>query len=386
MKFDQFLKARIKITLLISVISTLILSAFSGSIYYFYKKQIILEISDQLKSITFEIAKKVENPVVDFSIVKNMKIPADTYVCIFNPQADVVFYRGKMCKIPYHFSGFRIFGYDVVYGAALKKEAGLYHIYAGKNLRNTLNHIDKLKFILFYLTFAISVLILAFAFVISKSIISPIKDIFDKQERFTQNVSHDLRTPLTVMSSNIYLIEQKKYQNIEKNIENIKKTVEYMKKLVSDLLFFSQIGDKEKKKINLNELIKEQINLLLPRITEKNIKVFLEEKGTAEIFAAERDMEMLFSNLLENAIKYNHENGEIHIIIKPRQISIKNTGKIIKKENIKRIFDRFYREEKSRTTEGSGLGLSIVKEVADYYKMKIKVETDEKFNTFTVRW
>ncbi len=385
MKIDQFLKARLKITLLISIISTLILSAFSGSIYYFYKKQIILEISDQLKSITFEIAKKVENPVVDFSIVKNMRIPNDTYVCIFNPQADVVFYRGKMCKIPYHFSGFRIFGYDVIYGTSFKKQSGVYHIYAGKNLENTLNHIEKLKFILFYLTFSISVIILAIAFIISKNIIYPIKEIFDKQERFTQNVSHDLRTPLTVMSSNLYLIEQKNYQNIEKNIENIKKTVEYMKKLVSDLLFFSQIGEKEKKKIRINDIIKEQLNLMMPRIAEKKIKVLLKEQGTAEIIASERDMEMMFSNLIENAIKYNYENGEIHIIIKPKTVVIKNTGKIIKKENINKIFDRFYREEKSRTTEGSGLGLSIVKEVADHYKMKIKVETDNKYNIFIIR-
>ena len=386
MKLDQFLKARIKITLLISIISTLILSAFSGSIYYFYKKQIILEISDQLKSIAFEIAKKVENPVVDFSIVKNMKIPPDTYVCIFNPQADVVFYRGKMCKIPYHFSGFRIFGNDVVYGVSFKKEAGTYHIYVGKNLKNILNHIDKLKFILFYLTFAISLIILVLSFLISKNIISPIKEVFEKQERFTQNVSHDLRTPLTVMSSNLYLIEQKKYQNIEKNIENIKKTVEYMKKLVSDLLFFSQIGEREKSKISLNKIIKDQLNLFAPKIIEKNIQVYIREDGNAEIFASERDMEMLISNLIENAIKYNYQNGEIWIWIKPKQIEIRNTGKLIKKENIKKIFERFYREEKSRTTEGSGLGLSIVKEIADHYKIKIKVDTDGKYNIFTLRW
>ena len=386
MKLDQFIKARLKITLVISIISTLILSAFSGSIYFFYKKQLILEISDQLKSIAFEIAKKVENPVIDFSIVKNMKIPPDSYVCIFNPQADVVFYRGKLCQIPYHFSGFRIFGTDVVYGVSFKKEAGEYHIYVGKNLRNILKHIEKLKLILFYLTFAISIIILVIAFLISKNIISPIKEVFEKQERFTQNVSHDLRTPLTVMSSNLYLIEQKKYQNIEKNIENIKKTVEYMKKLVSDLLFFSQIGEREKTKINLNNLIKEQINLFLPKIQEKNIKVEIIEKGQAEIEASDRDMEMLFGNLIENAIKYNHENGEIIIKIKPRYIEIKNTGKLIKKENIKKIFERFYREEKSRTTEGSGLGLSIVKEVADYYKMKIKVDVNDRYNIFSIRW
>ncbi|WP_456382537.1 sensor histidine kinase [Persephonella sp.] len=386
MKLDQFLKARLKITLLISAISTLILSAFSGSIYYFYKEQILYEISDELKSIAFEVSKAVENPIVDFSIVRNINIPDDTYLCIYNHEAKMVFYKNKLCNIDRFFSGFRIIDYDVIFGSSIKKGNTLYHVYVGKNLARILASLEKLKLILFYLTFVISTFILVFSFLISKKILSPIKQTFEKQERFTQNVSHDLRTPLTVISTNLYLIKQKNFQNIQQNIENITKTVEYMKNLVNDLLFISQIGEKEKKPVNINEVIKKQLSILSPKIEEKKLGVIVKEEDTITIEANEGDMEKLFSNLLENAIKYNYENGEIVITIKKKSVSIKNTGKPIDKNNINKIFERFYREDKSRTSEGCGLGLAIVKEIADHYNLKIKVKVDGVYNEFIVRF
>ncbi|WP_457641643.1 sensor histidine kinase [Persephonella sp.] len=385
MKFDQFLKARIKITLLISFISTLILAAFSGSIYYFYKEQIVYGITDELKSIAFEISKKLDDPVTDFSAVQQIQIPQDTYLCVFNHKAAIIFYKGKLCKVNQYFTGFRLIGTEVIYGVKIQKSYDYYHVYVGKNLVNILMNFEKLKFILFYSTFAISTVILVISFFISKKILSPIQETLEKQERFTQNISHDLRTPLTVISTNLYLIQQKNYQNIENNIDNIKKNVDYMKNLVSDLLFMTQIGKKEKGKININEIIKKQLEIIKPKIEEKKLSLKIFEEGEVYVTANERDMEMLFSNLLENAVKYNYERGEIIITIKNKQISIKNTGKIIEKENLKKIFERFYREEKSRTTEGSGLGLSIVKEIADYYKFKIKVKVDNRYNEFIVK-
>lgn len=386
MKIDQFLKARFKITLLISMISTLILSAFSGSIYYFYREQILYGISDQLKSIALETSQTVESPIVNLSLVKNINIPEDTYLCIYDTNEKMIFYKNKLCNIHKFFSGFKIIGYDIVFGTSIKKNNTLYQIYVGKNLERILSNIEKLKLILIYLTFVLSTIILVFSFFISKKILSPIKETLEKQERFTQNVSHDLRTPLTVISSNLYLIKQKNFQGIEKNIENISKTVEYMKNIVSDLLFMSQIGEKEKKVININDLIKKLIHIFSPQIEEKNLGVLLKEEDKIEIEANPADIEKLFSNLIENAIKYNQNNGEIIITIRKKSVSIKNTGKLINKENLNKIFERFYREDKARTTQGSGLGLAIVKEIADYYRFKIKVKVEGGYNEFIVKF
>jgi len=169
MKLDQFLKARFKITLLISSISTLILAAFSGSIYYFYKEQILYEISDELKSLAFEVSKAVENPVVDFSIVKNVNIPDDTYLCVYNHEAKMVFYKNKLCDIDRFFQGFTIKGYDVLFGSSIKKNGTLYHVYVGKNLSKILANLEKLKLILIYATFVISTFILVFSFRFTRS-------------------------------------------------------------------------------------------------------------------------------------------------------------------------------------------------------------------------
>ncbi len=386
MKLDQFLKARFKITLLISAISTFILSAFSGSIYYFYKEQILYEISDELKGIAFEVSKTVENPVVDFSIVKNIDIPDDTYLCVYNYDTKMVFYKNRLCNISQFFNGFNVIGHDVLFGGSVKKGDTLYYVYVGKNLSKILANLEKLKLILIYTTFVISTLILVFSFLISKRILSPIKEAFDKQERFTQNVSHDLRTPLTVISTNLYLIKQKKFKNIEKNIENISKTVDYMKNLVNDLLFISHIGEKEKKKVNINEIIKKQLSILSPKIEEKSLGILVKEEDNLEVEATETDMEKLFFNLLENAIKYNYKNGEIIVNIKKKTVSIKNTGKPIDKENIDKIFERFYREDRSRTSEGYGLGLAIVKEIADHYRLRIKVKSEGVHNEFVIKF
>ncbi|NPA13384.1 MAG: HAMP domain-containing histidine kinase [Aquificae bacterium] len=386
MKFDPFLKARFKITILISFISTLILSAFSGSIYYFYREQLLYENADELKSIVFEVSKAVENPAVDMSLIKTIKIPRDTYLCIYNYEAKIVLYKNKMCNIKEFFSGFKIHGNDLIFGTAIKKGDTLYYIYAGKDLSKLLASLEKLKLILFYMTFLISFGILVFSFIISKRILSPIKETFEKQERFTQNVSHDLRTPLTVISTNLYVIKQKNFQNIKQNIENISKTVDYMKNLVNDLLFISQIGEKEKKPVNINEIIKKQLSILSPKIEEKNLGVILKEEEQVIVEANQGDMEKLFSNLLENAIKYNYPNGEIIITIKKKTVSIKNTGKPIDKENVNKIFERFYREDNSRSSEGCGLGLAIVKEIADHYNFKIKVKVDGVYNEFIVRF
>ncbi|EDP73713.1 hypothetical protein [Hydrogenivirga sp. 128-5-R1-1] len=93
--FDQFTKARLKITLLISVITAVILSAFGGTVYYFYKQQIVFEISDKLKSTAFEIARNLEEIPNDMFLLQKLKIPDDVYACIYNYSSVYFFIKVK---------------------------------------------------------------------------------------------------------------------------------------------------------------------------------------------------------------------------------------------------------------------------------------------------
>ncbi len=387
MKLDQFLKARLKITFFITIISSIIISIFSATIYYFYKEQIIYDLNDELKSTAFAGLKLIEKSNSGFEVLERLKIPYRGFVCIYDYRNSVLFFKGRQCDIHSHFTGFQRIEDNVVYGITFEKDLYPYHIYVGKSLLGIIAYLEKLKITLLYSAFVVSILIMFSAFFVSKQILSPIQETLERQERFTENVSHDLRTPLAVISTHLYAIKQKNFQNVEKNIQSIENTVEYMKKLISNILFMAQVkNQKINSKININSIIKRQLSIYETEINKKNLKVNFIENSQIFIEADEKDIEMMISNLIENAIKYNKENGEIIIETKNKTLTIKNTGNLIKEEDIDKIFDRFYRGEKSRTTEGTGLGLSIVKEIADHYKIKIKVKVDEKYNEFILKF
>ncbi|EDP73712.1 HAMP domain-containing sensor histidine kinase [Hydrogenivirga sp. 128-5-R1-1] len=268
----------------------------------------------------------------------------------------------------------------------INKNLDQYHIYVGKDLKNILKDMYKLKAILFYSFFGLSSVLLVFSFYISKYILRPLKLSMKKQEEFIQNTSHDLKTPLTVISSNIQLMKHKNFQNIEKNIEITESNLGYMKKIVEDMLFLSSIGQKTKEKVDINKIISEIIQYFEEKIKEKKLNIEINLNGNLHIYANYEDIKRLFFNLIENAIKYNDENGKIIIQSKNKTIYIKNTGKLIKEEDRDKIFDRFYRADKSRSSEGTGLGLAIVNEIAKLYGIKIKVKIENNMNVFILKF
>jgi signal transduction histidine kinase len=95
-------------------------------------------------------------------------------------------------------------------------------------------------------------------------------------------------------------------------------------------------------------------------------------------------MEVCFSNLIENAIKYNEKNGIIEIEFDKSKVKIKNTGKSINKPE--KIFEKFYREDSAGTTEGLGLGLSIVKKICDKYGFKVSYSFRDNMNNFIIKF
>jgi len=384
MKLNEFIKARLKITFIISFIATIILSAFGGTVYYFYKQQIVYEVSDRLKSLSFDVARKLESSPDDWSVVSSIRVPENNFVCVYNYSTGLLFYNGKMCNYNKNFSGFHVFNKEVVFGITVNKNFDQYHIYVGESLDNILKTVYKLKATIFYTFFGISLIIFVFAFYVSKYVIKPLQIALKQQEKFIQNTSHDLKTPLSIISSNFYLIKHKNFKNIDKNIKILEKNIEYMKKIINDMLFMAKIGSKEKEKININSIIKEIILDFEVNIKEKNITLDIVENYSIEIYANADDIRKLFFNLIENAIKYNKEGGKIIIEIRKKEVSIKNTGEIIKDKN--KIFERFYRGDDARSSEGTGLGLAIVREIAKIYRLKIKLNTDNYYNEFVIKF
>ena len=205
------------------------------------------------------------------------------------------------------------------------------------------------------------------------------------REEFSSNVSHELKTPLTSISgfSELLLndlVEDKDKEGFYKLIYDDSKR---LLSLVEDIMKISGLehaGDFDKEEIDLKEIIAEILKGYKNLIEEKNIYVNLE--GSGSVFENRTMIWELFSNLINNGIKYNKDSGKLDIKISEDantcKIIIKDTGIGIPQEDLARIFERFYRVDKSRSRKvgGTGLGLSIVKHVIQNIGGKIKISSE----------
>lgn len=226
-----------------------------------------------------------------------------------------------------------------------------------------------------------------------------IKTIMESREEFVSNVSHELKTPMTSMKVLAdSLINQPEVPNelYREFMEDIVNEIDRENKVISDLLELVRI-DRANAELNITTVnVNEFVELVLKRLTpiaqEKNIELVLE---SFRPFAAEIDevkLTLAINNLVENAIKYNVENGWVRVSInadhKYFYIKVADSGIGIPQESIEQIFNRFYRVDKarSRQTGGTGLGLAITKSIVLMHKGIIKVYSKEnEGTTFTIR-
>ena len=203
-----------------------------------------------------------------------------------------------------------------------------------------------------------------------------------KQE-FTANVSHELKTPLTSISGYAEIIESgiAKDEDITKFAQKIHLESDRMLNLVKDIIRLSELDESdfrsEFKMIPLLSAVNEAVNPLYAAAEKKNVALNI--SGTEnEIFGDKYMINELIYNLCDNAIRYNNNNGSVDIIVEEKKITVNDTGIGIPKEHLNRIFERFYRVDKSRSkqTGGTGLGLAIVKHIALQHNAEIKIDSD----------
>lgn len=206
-----------------------------------------------------------------------------------------------------------------------------------------------------------------------------LQSAFDREKRFSAAAAHELKTPLTVVKVNIEFLqidENPKKEDYIETIEVIKKQNERMIKLVDDLMLMSSANVSESMDlVDVDDIIEEMKNEL--ELTSKHIK-FEYNKGNFSIRGNAVLIKHALSNIIENSIKYNVENGKILLsqVIEDNQykIIISDTGIGIKEEDVPYIFEPFYRADKSRkrSVGGAGLGLSITKEIIESHKGHIE--------------
>jgi signal transduction histidine kinase len=219
---------------------------------------------------------------------------------------------------------------------------------------------------------------------------------FEKEREFTANASHELMTPIGILQNKIENLmgEPEIGDLVQERLIGMQKTLNRLKRIVHSLLLISRIENDQftkKESVKVSELFEDISDEISHRLSEKNISLEISLSKDIILKNINRDLIFqMFYNLINNAIRYNKESGFIHI--KDRlnadgtyAINLIDSGIGIPEEEISTIFNRFKKANKSEDSGGYGLGLSIVKSIADYHQIIISVESDlEKGTQFGI--
>ena len=210
--------------------------------------------------------------------------------------------------------------------------------------------------------------------------------VSNMRKEFSANVSHELKTPLTSISgyAEIMMNGMVRPADIPLFSERIYKEARRLITLVEDIIKLSKLDEEsvelEKEEVDLYDLTREIVSRLSPQASQKNIRMELTGEPVKYVGIRQILDEMVY-NVCENAIKYNNDGGRVTVwvgnTLEGPKISVADTGIGIPKEHHERIFERFYRVDKSHSKErgGTGLGLSIVKHGALLHGAKVSVDS-----------
>ena len=235
---------------------------------------------------------------------------------------------------------------------------------------------------LMMVTGAVFVLCLAVVYVLvrlaSKRAIRPFVENVERQQQFIANASHEIKTPLAVLSANTDLLVMMGTE--AKFVDSNKRQIKRLNSLVEQMLILSRYDEGEaamaKEEVDLVAVTKTIVEEILPVLNEKGLQVEFTGEAQTIVTTNKSAMTELIRILLDNAMKYTVGEPVITVEAKRNQLAIGNETEPMTKEQVNQIFDRFYRVDSSRnrTTGGSGLGLSIAQKIAETNDVQLTAE------------
>ena len=272
-------------------------------------------------------------------------------------------------------------------------------VYVGKDVTAMYNGMEKATYALAFLGAIALVIATIVGHILSGKAMIPLRQAYEKQRQFAADASHELRTPLSVVMASAELLQNDpsiKSPFLRQVIDDVRDEVKKMTKLVSDLLVVARSDNKALKlklqKFDAAELLSQTARLMQPLADKKHIALDIRNCDAHVIQADEQKIKQLMLILVDNAVKYTPDGGEVHVGFEKApqgrvRFFVQDTGIGIAKEDQRRIFDRFYRVDKARSREmgGNGLGLSIAQEIVNLHQGSIEVtSTLGKGTRFTV--
>lgn len=231
------------------------------------------------------------------------------------------------------------------------------------------------------------------------SLLERMKTLDDSRQEFVANVSHELKTPITsvkVLADSLLAQQDAPAELYREFMVDIAEEVERENKIINDLLALvksdKSAGNLNVSVVDINALTEIILKRLRPIARKNNIEVTLISKREIQAEVDEVKMSLILTNLVENAIKYNKEQGKVEVTLDADHqfftVQVSDTGIGIPEEALNRIYERFYRVDKSHSREigGTGLGLAITRSAVILHRGSIKVESTEgEGTTFTVK-
>lgn len=209
---------------------------------------------------------------------------------------------------------------------------------------------------------------------------------YRNQKEFIENASHELQSPLAVFQSKLELLMQTKPLNEEQAslITDLASTSKRMSRLNKDLILLTKIDNDQflkKETVSVKDILQKLIRQFEFQINHKSIRLIFNDEEDIRVDANKTLMEIMFSNLLSNAIRHNQQNGFIQIALGEGKLVIQNSGKSSSLDT-QRLFRRFQKE--SQDVESIGLGLEIVNKICILYQYSIQYQFSNHMHIFSV--